>query len=74
MMPLGWIKHTEGVQMGEDTKYYDLELIEGVEGKCISLNGVRIAGPKPWGIGRVILTFHVTAEDLRLAIPELTDE
>lgn len=32
-------------------------LTRGVEGYCLSLDGTRIAGPKPWGGGRVIATF-----------------
>lgn len=32
-------------------------LTRGVEGYCLSLDGTRIAGPKPWGGGRVVATF-----------------
>lgn len=30
------------------------EVIRGPEGCCLALDDVRIAGPKPWGGGRVI--------------------
>lgn len=34
------------------------ELVRGVEGDCLVLDDTRICGPKPWGGGRVIKTFH----------------
>ena len=33
------------------------EVIRGVEGLCLVLDDVRIAGPKPWGGGAVIHTW-----------------
>lgn len=33
------------------------EIVRGVEGDCLVLDGTRICGPKPWGGGRVIKTF-----------------
>ena len=36
-----------------------IELIRGPEGICLSINCVRIAGPKPWGGGRVIRAWDV---------------
>ena len=35
------------------------EVIRGVEGDCLVLDGMRIAGPKPWGGGRVIKEWNV---------------
>ena len=35
------------------------EVVRGVEGDCLVLDGTRIAGPKPWGGGRVIKEWHV---------------
>ena len=32
----------------------EFTLTRGVEGDCLVLDDVRIAGPKPWGGGRVI--------------------
>ena len=34
------------------------EVIAGVEGPCLALDGTRIAGPKPWGGGRVVEEFE----------------
>lgn len=50
---------------------YPIEIIQGVEGFCIGLNNYRIAGPKPWGGGTVVKQWHISAADLRRAIPEL---
>ena len=36
-----------------------------------ALNGYRIAGGKPWGGGRAVKTWEVTAQQLFDAIPEL---
>ena len=36
-----------------------IELISGVEGECITVNDTRIAGPKPWGGGKVLKTWNV---------------
>tara|TARA_B100000614_G_scaffold262909_1_gene300742 strand:+ start:214029 stop:214250 length:222 start_codon:yes stop_codon:yes gene_type:complete len=47
-----------------------IELIKGVEGDSLSLVqgegcGFRIAGPKPWGGGRILQTFTISASDER---------
>lgn len=55
-------------------KTYQMELIHGVEGDCISLNNYRIAGPKPWGGGQVTRAWRVSVADLQRAIPELAAE
>jgi len=34
------------------------EIIRGVEGDSLALDDTRICGPKPWGGGHVIKTFH----------------
>jgi hypothetical protein len=47
---------------------YKLELVRGVEGDSIYLNGYRIAGPKPWGGGPVAAQWVVTDEDLNTAV------
>ncbi len=49
-----------------------VEVVEGVEGPSLSIGdndtGERVAGPKPWGGGRTIHCFQVSANDLiRLA-------
>lgn len=36
-----------------------IELVSGVEGECIVVNGTRIAGPKPWGGGKIVKTWKV---------------
>lgn len=60
--------------------YVDFEIIEGVEGACLSIthgNGVghRLAGPKPWGGGKVSRRFRVNIDELmREAHPPKRDE
>jgi hypothetical protein len=44
---------------------FDLVLCEGVEGLCVYLNDFRIAGPKPWGGGRTVRSWKVSADDIR---------
>lgn len=34
------------------------EIVSGVEGYCLVLDGTRICGPKPWGGGRIVRTFR----------------
>jgi hypothetical protein len=34
-----------------------IEVISGVERACLALNNTRVAGPKPWGGGRITNTF-----------------
>ena len=41
-----------------------VEVISGVEGPCLSVNSLRVAGPKPWGGGRVIHAFDVPKKDI----------
>lgn len=44
------------------------ELCNGVEGRCLYINGYRVAGPKPWGGGQIVATWDVTEEDMRAAL------
>lgn len=45
-----------------------LEIIQGVEGKCIALNDLRVCGPKPWGGGTVERSWEVRIEDIERAL------
>lgn len=45
-----------------------VELVAGVEGKCIYLNGYRIVGPKPWGGGSMLQRWTVTRADVLYAL------
>lgn len=40
-------------------KYAKIELIGGVEGDSLAINDKRVAGPKPWGGGRVKRTWRM---------------
>ena len=42
-----------------------IELMKGVEGFALYIDGLRICGPKPWGGGTVIKTWEVDKEDLK---------
>lgn len=57
-----------------EQKKYELAVVSGVEGPCVSLNHYRVAGPKPWGGGQVAMAWRVTAADLLNAAPELLIE
>lgn len=54
------------------------DVIQGVEGCCLSLDDTRIAGPKPWGGGKVIHSWE-TDEDYGVLrgecekLPQLSD-
>lgn len=52
-----------------------IEVVKGVEGHCLYINGNRVAGPKPWGGGQVILKWKTTQEKILNAIcgDELTE-
>ncbi len=52
-------------------KEYELVLCDGVEGRSIYLNDVRIAGPKPWGGGKTLARWVVKESHLLNAIPNL---
>ena len=49
----------------------ELKHVAGVEGPSIYLNDYRIAGPKPWGGGKVVNTWKVREEDVRTALAHL---
>ncbi len=46
-----------------------LELVSGVEGRCLVLNDRRIAGPKPWGGGTVQQTWEIPVKNITDALP-----
>lgn len=51
-----------------------IELVDGVEGPSLYLNQHRIAGPKPWGGGKVRLSWNLSeseVEDLRKQIKKV---
>lgn len=50
-----------------------LEIIQGPEGKCVSLNDYRIAGPKPWGGGRIVQSWDVEIDDIERALAPIKE-
>ncbi len=46
------------------TQIVELEIVEGVEGPSVYLDGYRIAGPKPWGGGHISRRWSVDLADL----------
>ena len=48
-----------------DTKIY---YIEGVEGNSFAIGDIRIAGPKPWGGGRILAERKTTVKDILYAL------
>lgn len=53
-----------------DRKTVTVEVISGVEGPCLALDDTRIAGPKPWGGGRVVHSFKVDIFHMLRALPK----
>lgn len=51
-----------------------LDLVEGVEGQCIYLNDRRIAGPKPWGGGKIVKQWKVRVDAIYEAIREVGEK
>jgi hypothetical protein len=51
-----------------------VSLVSGVEGLSIYLNNYRIAGPKPWGGGKILHEFTATSKDIELALGKLESE
>jgi len=49
-----------------------VEVISGCEGPCLSINGYRAAGPKPWGGGRTMHLWKMRIDDLLRAVPGLS--
>ena len=45
-----------------------IELIQGVEGKSISINDYRVCGPKPWGGGTTEKVWMVDEADIKFAL------
>ena len=41
-----------------------LEHVAGIEGPSLYVNGVRVAGPKPWGGGTCVQTWRTSVRDL----------
>ena len=50
-----------------------IEIISGVEGDCICINGYRVAGPKPWGGGKITKTWDAQLSDIEEAIRHLSE-
>lgn len=51
--------------MKHDEQEVTIELVKGVEGQCLIINGYRVAGPKPWGGGVVTKTWKTTVKDIK---------
>lgn len=57
-----------------DKGFLFIELIDGVEGQCLSIGdgktGTRVAGSKPWGGGEIINRWRVNGKSLIKEIEE----
>lgn len=45
-----------------------LEIVRGVYGLCVYLNGYRIAGDKPWGGGQIVGRWEIPEVDVDTAM------
>jgi len=43
----------------DNEEMIEVSIISGVEGLAVLLNDYRIAGPKPWGGGRILRTWRM---------------
>ncbi len=51
-----------------------VEIIQGVEGPCVAINDMRVAGPKPWGGGKVIMRWKTTRAEIMASLPNDPDQ
>lgn len=42
----------------------EIEVIQGMGGLCVAINGYRVAGAKPWGGGRTLHSWRVKLDDI----------
>jgi len=47
-----------------------IEMVEGVEGPSLYLNGYRIAGPKPWGGGTLSRKWRTSKKNIERALKD----
>lgn len=60
--------------MSQEPEKIALDVLPGPEGPSVYLNGFRIAGPKPWGIGKALYIFETNLELIKKAVPALEAE
>jgi hypothetical protein len=65
---------TEFVKLFNDNVDCLVEIIQGVEGMCVTINDVRIAGSKPWGGGKVIFSKKTNPKNILTAMASLTKD
>jgi hypothetical protein len=57
--------------------YVLIEVVAGPEGPCLCIGdgdaGYRLAGPKPWGGGRVVHRFEVRIDELTREVGIIAD-
>jgi hypothetical protein len=51
-----------------DPQTIRIDIVSGVEGDSVSIGDFRVAGPKPWGGGRVRQSFHARRHDLLYSV------
>lgn len=45
-----------------------VDIVHGVEGDAVYINGIRVAGPKPWGGGKTMHRFLVDVKNIKDAL------
>lgn len=51
-----------------NTKQFQIELIQGVEGNSLYLNDTRVCGPKPWGGGKLLKKWDTSIAQIENAL------
>lgn len=54
--------------MSTKKKTVTIEVIVGPMGPCLSINNTRVAGPKPWGGGKVMISWKANVSSLADAL------
>lgn len=51
----------------------NLNVVDGVEGPSLYVNGHRVIGPKPWGGGSTVAEWNASPEDVARILGRLVD-
>ena len=45
-----------------------IQIVSGVEGPSVYINDRRVAGPKPWGGGKIVYEFFASASEVNKSL------
>jgi hypothetical protein len=56
------------MRTGRPGGFAKITVILGVEGHALYVNDTRVAGPKPWAGGKVVIEWRALKRDIRAAL------